>query len=92
MRGPLAGKLLSFSAGGEHHAEDQDSLQRAGIFQPVRIAARNPHGLRTSPARERGEEKKFVFNVEQFARKEDMPVDVRKLCDDVMGVIENTAR
>ena len=33
--------------------------------------------------------KKFVFNGEQFANEEAMPADVRKLCDDVMGVIEN---
>ena len=33
--------------------------------------------------------KKFVFNGEQFADEDAMPADVRKLCDDVMGVIEN---
>ncbi len=33
--------------------------------------------------------KKFVFNREQFANEDAMPADVRKLCDDVMGVIEN---
>jgi len=33
--------------------------------------------------------KKFVFNGEAFANEEAMPADVRKLCDDVMGVIEN---
>ena len=33
--------------------------------------------------------KKFVFNGEQFASGEALPADVRKLCDDVMGVIEN---
>ena len=33
--------------------------------------------------------KKFVFNGEQFANEDAMPPDVRKLCDDVMGVIEN---
>ena len=33
--------------------------------------------------------KKFVFNGQQFADEEAMPPDVRKLCDDVMGVIEN---
>src|SRR5438876_9353948 len=33
--------------------------------------------------------KKFVFNGEQFANEEAMPADVRKLCDDVIGVIEN---
>jgi hypothetical protein len=33
--------------------------------------------------------KKFVFNGEQFANEEAMPADVRKLCDDIMGVIEN---
>src|SRR2546421_13116616 len=33
--------------------------------------------------------KKFVFNGEQFANEEAMPADVRKLCDDVMGMIEN---
>ena len=33
--------------------------------------------------------KKFVFNGEPFANEEAMPADVRKLCDDVMGVIEN---
>lgn len=33
--------------------------------------------------------KKFVLNGEQFANEDAMPVDVRKLCDDVMGVIEN---
>jgi hypothetical protein len=33
--------------------------------------------------------KKFVFNGEQFANEDAMPADVRKLCDDVMGVIEN---
>ena len=31
----------------------------------------------------------FVFNGQQFANQESMPADVRKLCDDVMGVIEN---
>ena len=36
-----------------------------------------------------GVKKKFVFNGEQFASEEAMPADVRKLCDDVMGVIEN---
>jgi hypothetical protein len=33
--------------------------------------------------------KKFVFNGEQFANEEAMPADIRKLCDDIMGVIEN---
>jgi|SRR5436853_5108126 len=33
--------------------------------------------------------KKFLFNGEEFANEEAMPADVRKLCDDVMGVIEN---
>jgi hypothetical protein len=33
--------------------------------------------------------KTFVFNGEQFANEDAMPADVRKLCDDVMGVIEN---
>ena len=33
--------------------------------------------------------KKFVFNGEQFADEDAMPADVRELCDDVMGVIEN---
>ena len=33
--------------------------------------------------------KNFVFNGEQFANEDAMPADVRKLCDDVMGVIEN---
>jgi hypothetical protein len=33
--------------------------------------------------------KKFAFNGEQFASEEAMPEGVRKLCDDVMGVIEN---
>ena len=33
--------------------------------------------------------KKFVFNGGQFADEDAMPADVRKLCDDVMGVIEN---
>jgi hypothetical protein len=33
--------------------------------------------------------KKFVFNGEAFANEDAMPADVRKLCDDVMGVIEN---
>ena|SRR5207249_1933610 len=32
---------------------------------------------------------KFVLNGEQFADEDAMPADVRKLCDDVMGVIEN---
>ena len=36
-----------------------------------------------------GVKKKFVFNGQQFADEEAMPPDVRKLCDDVMGVIEN---
>src|SRR6266480_3548882 len=31
----------------------------------------------------------FVLNGEQFANEDAMPADVRKLCDDVMGVIEN---
>ena len=33
--------------------------------------------------------KRFVFNGEQFANEDAMPADIRKLCDDVMGVIEN---
>lgn len=33
--------------------------------------------------------KKFVVNGVQFANEEAMPADIRKLCDDVMGVIEN---
>ena len=33
--------------------------------------------------------KKFVFNGEPFANEQEMPPDVRKLCDDIMGVIEN---
>jgi hypothetical protein len=33
--------------------------------------------------------KKFVVNGVQFANEEGMPADVRKLCDDVMGVIES---
>ena len=31
----------------------------------------------------------FVVNGEKFANESEMPADVRKLCDDVMGVIEN---
>ena len=31
----------------------------------------------------------FVFNGEQFADEAAMPPGVRKLCDDIMGVIEN---
>ena len=34
-------------------------------------------------------EKKFVVNGEHFANEDAMPVDLRKLCEDVMGVIEN---
>jgi hypothetical protein len=33
--------------------------------------------------------KRFMFNREQFANEDAMPADIRKLCDDVMGVIEN---
>src|SRR2546423_4348489 len=33
--------------------------------------------------------KKFVINGEQFTSEEAMPAEVRKLCDDVMSVIEN---
>lgn len=33
--------------------------------------------------------KKFVVNGAPFASEDAMPADVRKLCDDVMGVIEN---
>lgn len=33
--------------------------------------------------------KKFVVNGAQFDSKDAMPADVRKLCDDVMSVIEN---
>jgi hypothetical protein len=33
--------------------------------------------------------KKFVFNGHRFANEDAMPADVRKLCDDVMSVIEN---
>ena len=33
--------------------------------------------------------KKFVVNGAQFASEDAMPADVRKLCDDVMSVIEN---
>ena len=33
--------------------------------------------------------KQFVFNGEKFASEDAMPADVRKLYDDVMGVIEN---
>jgi len=36
-----------------------------------------------------GVKKKFVFNGEQFASAEAMPADIRKLYDDVLGVIEN---
>jgi hypothetical protein len=34
-------------------------------------------------------EKKFVVNGEHFANEDAMPADLRKLCEDVMGVIEN---
>lgn len=33
--------------------------------------------------------RKFVVNGQQFAGEDEMPADVRKLCDDVVGVIEN---
>jgi hypothetical protein len=33
--------------------------------------------------------KRFTLNGRQFASEETMPADVRKLCDDVMSVIEN---
>ncbi len=33
--------------------------------------------------------KKFVVNGQSFASEDAMPSDVRKLCEDVMGVIEN---
>src|SRR5436305_990768 len=33
--------------------------------------------------------KKFVLNGQSFASEDAMPADVRRLCDDVMQVIEN---
>jgi hypothetical protein len=33
--------------------------------------------------------RKFVVNGQSFANEDAMPSDVRKLCEDVMGVIEN---
>jgi hypothetical protein len=33
--------------------------------------------------------RRFVFNGQRFASEDAMPGDVRKLCDDVMNVIEN---
>jgi hypothetical protein len=33
--------------------------------------------------------KKFVVNGQSFANEDAMPADLRKLCDDVMSVIEN---
>jgi hypothetical protein len=33
--------------------------------------------------------KRFMLNGEQFANEDAMPADVRTLCDDIMGVIEN---
>lgn len=33
--------------------------------------------------------RKFVVNGQSFGSEEEMPGDIRKLCDDVMGVIEN---
>jgi len=33
--------------------------------------------------------KRFFINGQSFSNEEEMPADVRKLCDDVMGVIEN---
>ena len=33
--------------------------------------------------------RKFVVNGQSFGSEEEMPADIRKLCDDVMGVIEN---
>ena len=33
--------------------------------------------------------RKFVVNGQSFGSEQEMPDDVRKLCDDVMGVIEN---
>jgi hypothetical protein len=33
--------------------------------------------------------KRFLFNGKTFANEEAMPADIRKLCDDVIGVIEN---
>lgn len=32
---------------------------------------------------------KFVLNGEQLGNEADLPTGVRKLCDDIMGVIEN---
>ena len=33
--------------------------------------------------------KRFTFNGQHFDSEDAMPADVRKLCDDVIGVIEN---
>ena len=36
--------------------------------------------------------RKFVVNGQSFASEGEMPGDIRKLCDDVMGVIENNGQ
>ena len=51
---------------------------------PPEIRAAYEKALHEVPAK-----MKFVFNGEQLADETTMPPSVRKLCDDIMGVIEN---
>ena len=51
---------------------------------PPEIRSAYEQALREVPAKV-----KFVLNGEQLGNEVEMPADVRRLCDDIMGVIEN---
>lgn len=88
MRTPLAGILLSFPPAVSIAPKTKIRYNGQEYFSPSQLP-RQICVAYEKALRERAVKKKFVFNGEQFASEEDMPADVRKLCDDVMGVVEN---
>ena len=85
---PLAGILLSFPPAVSIAPKTKIRYNGQEYFS----ASQLPRAIRVAYEKalhEGAVKKKFVFNGEQFASEEDKPADVRKLCDDVMGVVEN---
>ena len=58
---------------------------------PPNIRAAYEQAMRSDPGSPSSPvvKKKFVINGQEFDGEETMPADVRRLCDDVMSVIEN---
>jgi hypothetical protein len=87
----LAGELLSFSAAvsitlkSKIRYNGQEYASPAELPPEVRLAYEK--ALHDGGVKRRFT--KFTINGQHFESEDAMPADIRKLCDDVIGVIEN---